>query len=86
MKGKRMNEHSTPKKKNLNTKRCVKMDTNMQKTRKRCCILNARCALGHKSMERWGDDEKKKTDTKSKKGRREVKNKTGTLQIFDPYP
>jgi hypothetical protein len=26
-----------------------------------------RCVLGHKWRERWGDDEKKKTDAKSKK-------------------
>jgi hypothetical protein len=73
-----MNEHSKPKIKNLNTKRCVRMDTNMQRTKKRRCILNARCALRHKLTKRWGNNEKKKMDAKSKKGRHEVK-KTSTL-------
>jgi hypothetical protein len=54
------------------------MDTNMQRTKKRRCILNARCALRHKLTKRWGNNEKKKMDAKSKKGRHEVK-KTSTL-------
>ncbi len=55
-----MNEHSKPKIKNLNTKGCVRMDIDMQRTKKRHHILNVRCALGHKSTVRRRDDEKKK--------------------------
>ncbi len=75
VKGKRMNECSKPKIKNLSTKRCVRMDTDMQRTKKRRHILNARCALGHKLTVKWRDDKKKKTDAKSKKGSHEVKKK-----------
>ncbi len=85
VKGKRMNEHSKPKINNLNTKRWGRTPT-CKGPKKRHYILNVKCVLGHKWTKRWGDDEKKKTDAKSKKGRWEVKNKIDTLQFFDPNP
>jgi hypothetical protein len=44
-------QNSKPKNKNLNTKRCMRsaslvmMDIEIQRAKKRCCVLNVRCAL-----------------------------------------